>query len=235
MRLNELLQDMALGELQGSPVVETGGYIVTPQHMPKVIQAINQALDYFFSMFPLKESQVIIEFIPEMYRYYIDGEFAMSNDSARYKYVMDSKENPFEDDLLKILEVRTLQGSQVYINDSFANLSVMVPEYNCIVPSKELRKYERVVVRYKAKHKRIPLNEPMDSRWLINIPAMYSGALQAYIASNIYNSLGGGEYAELGQFYYGKFKTIVEELQAQGLNDTQSMGINTRPFREGWI
>lgn len=234
MLLKDLFQDLALGELQGSPVVETGGFTVADMQVPKVIQAINQALEHFYSIYPLKEAQVIIEMIPEMYHYYVSSEFAMSNDSAKYKYVMDSKENPYEDDLLKVLEVRTLTGEPVSIDDTYARLGVKLPEFNCLVPTEELRKYEKVVVRYKAKHKRIPYDEPIDSRWIVNIPASYSGALQAYIASNIYNALGGGEYAQLGQFYFGKYKSLMEELMAVGFGSNQTLGINTGLYRGGW-
>lgn len=235
MKLSDFLQDIALNDLQGSSVVELTGYSINKEQLPKVIQAINQALEYLFSVFPLKQSQVIIKLQDGISRYYLDSDYAMSNHSNLLpKYIMDTEHEPFIDDVLHIQSITTDNGYTLPINDVFNQVGIMIPEYNCIQISDGVRQHKHLVVTYRAKHPRIPLDTTYNTKLTINIPASFNGALQAYVASTVYNSLGGSEYAQLGQFYYAKFKTITEELKLQGIGEQSMLGINIKPSINGW-
>lgn len=235
MKLSDFLQDIALNELQGSSVVELTGFHINREHLPKIIQAINQSLEYFFSIFPLKQSQVIIKLHDAVSRYYLDSDYAMSNHSSdNIKYIMDSEHEPFLDDVLLIQEVNTKDGYTLVMNDTFNPCSVQIPEYNCILIPDSVRHHKYLIVTYRAKHPRIPLDSSYDSKLTINIPASYNGALQSYVASIVYNSFGGAEYAQLGQFYYGKFKTMIEELKLHGIGEHSMLGLNIKPILRGW-
>lgn len=235
MKLSDFFQDIALNELQGSSVVELTGYSINREQLPKVIQAINQSLEHFFSVFPLKQSQVIIKLQDGISRYYLDSDYAMSNHSNLLpKYIMDTEHEPFTDDVLHIQSITTDTGYSLPMNDLFNSIGVMIPEYNCIQISDGVRQHKHLVVTYKAKHPRIPLDTPYDNKLTINIPASFNGALQAYVASTVYNSLGGADYAQLGQFYYAKFKTLTEELKLHGIGEHSMLGTNIKPSINGW-
>lgn len=234
MKLSDFLQDIALNELQGSSVVELGGWVITKEHLPKVIQAINQSLEYFFSNFPLKQSQVVLVLQDGISRYYLDSDYAMSNyNTLTPKYIMDSAHEPFENDVLQIFQVSTESGISLGINDHVNPMSVFLPEFNCVQVPDSIRQHKNLVVTYRACHKRIPLDTTYDTKLTVNIPASYNGALQAYVASIIYNALGG-EYTQQAHFYYGKFKTLVEELKLQGIGEESMLGINIKPMLRGW-
>ena len=70
MQFKDLIQDLALGELQGTPMVEVGEFDINPKFLPKVIQVINRSLEHFYSVFPLKEKQVLLELKPGISHYY---------------------------------------------------------------------------------------------------------------------------------------------------------------------
>lgn len=235
MKLSDFLQDIALNELQGSSVVELTGFHINKEQLPKVIQAINQSLEYFFSIFPLKQSQAIIKLQDGISRYYLDSDYAMSNFDSNYpKYIMDTAHEPFSDDVLLIQQVSTENGYNLVMNDTFNPASVQIPEYNCVLIPDSIRHHKHLVVTYRAKHPRIPLDSTYDSKLTINIPASLNGALQAYVASTVYNSLGGAEYAQIGQFYYGKFKTMTDELKLHGIGEQSMLGLNIKPMLRGW-
>lgn len=234
MKLRQLLSDMALGELQGSPAVETGTYNILPAYLPKIIQSLNRALDYFYTVFPFKQSNLIIQLYSGLSHYYLTSKYAMSNllSTEKVRYIMDSPEYPFRDDLIKVLAVQDMEGNQLPINDYFSPYSVMLPEYNCIhVPNMT---EGQLSVLYRAKHPEIPYTEPLDLDWEINIPASFQSALQAYVACLFYQNMGGSKHNE-SNAYYAKFRTLVEELQRQGLGVEEGITINQKPYMRGWI
>lgn len=82
MRLNELFQRLALGELSGSPLVDISGYEIQREHLPKVINFINQGLEYIYSNFSLRTNSVIIKLVKGTTRYYLDSDYSISNPNA---------------------------------------------------------------------------------------------------------------------------------------------------------
>lgn len=235
MKLSEFLQNIALGELEGSSLVELGGYEILPKSYPKVIQALNQALDYFYSIFPLKENQLVLRLLPNISRYYLDSDYADSNFDSKLKYIMDSPANPFEDDVLQVQAVFTDNGSSLSINDPLTYYGVSTPEYNCIqVPELTLQEYKYLTVLYRAKHKRIPLNADIN-KVNVSIPSSFEGALQTYTASLIFMFTRGDDNKQLSNALFAKFKTQVEELKMEGIGYKPIAGINIKPEMGGWL
>lgn len=235
MKLSEFLQNIALGELESSKLVEMGGWEIQPKYYPKVINALNQALDYFYSVFPLKENQLILRLIPNITRYYLDSDYADSNPQAKLKYIADTVNNPYENDVLQIEAVFNEKGESLSINDPFTFTGVSTPEYNCIqVLDTILNTCKYLTVLYKAKHKRIPLNANPDNVE-VSIPSSFEGALQTYVASLIYMFTHGEDNKMLSNSLFAKFKTQVEELKAQGIGYKPMHGINIKPILGGWL
>ena len=235
MKLSEFLQNIALGELEGSNLTEIGGFEILPKHRPKVINALNQALDYFYSIFPLKENQLVLQLHPNISRYYLDADYAYTNLDARLKYIVDSPVNPYENDVLQVQAVFTDDGSSLSINDPLTYYGVSTPEYNCIqVPELTLQRSRYLTVLYRAKHKRIPLNADPE-QVEVSIPSSFEGALQTYVASLIYMFTRGDDNKQLSNSLFGKFKTQVEELKLEGIGYKPIAGINVKPISGGWL
>lgn len=235
MKLSEFLQNIALGELEGSNLVEIGGFEILPKHYPKVINALNQALDYFYSTFPLKENQLVLRLLPNISRYYLDSDYADTNLNSNLKYIVDTPANPYENDVLQVQAVFTEDGLSLSINDPLTYYGVSTPEYNCIqVPELTLQRYKFLTVLYKAKHKRIPLNAKPE-QVEVSIPSSFEGALQTYVASLIYMFTRGDDNKQLSNSLFGKFKTQVEELKLEGIGYKPIAGMNIKPLSGGWL
>lgn len=233
MKLSEFFQNIALGELSSTPCVDIDNFEILPMYRPRVINALNQALEYFYSNFPLKISEVTVQLQEGMSRYYLDSAYAFSNPSDEPKFIVDSKENPFQDDVLHILEVSDSNGYVYPLNSDLVLVSVSTPEYNCIkVPDRVKEKY--LVVKYQANHHKIPLQEPMNSNYKILIPSSYKSALQTYVACLILQNMGGVHLNESNALF-AKFKTLTEELKEQGIGTITQTGINIKPQLRGWI
>lgn len=239
MKLNEFLQDIALGDLSGSTLTDVnGGYTILPEHLPKVLQALNQALQYFHAVFPLKQSEITIELLEGVSRYYLDSDHAMSAlDSKGAKYLRDTVHQPFEDDVLSIEEVFGDGVESITLNDPHSYNTVFTPEYNCIqVTDTVINRFSYLQVMYRATMPRIPLDTPATSRMTINLPSSFNSALQAYVASLVYMYAGGESNISQGNIYFAKYKSLVEELQQQGIGYKPiTTGVNIKPMKGGFL
>lgn len=233
MKLKDLFQNLALGELSNSSLVEIGQFEIDKKQLPKVIHAANQTLEYFYSNFSLKINEVIIQLSEGISRYYLDHDYAFSNLDSNIKYIMDTYENPFQNDVLHILQVKSLNGYSYPLNDLNSNIAIHTPEYNCIQIS-DMVQDRFLVITYQAGHQRIPLTEQLNSNFAIQIPSSYRTALQTYIACLVLQNMGGNHINESNALF-AKFKTLTEELKLQGIGTITQTGINIKPQLGGWI
>lgn len=238
MKLKELFQNLALGELAGSPFVELNGYELDDSKLPRIIHAINQALTYIHTTFHIKQKQVVIQLKEAQANYYLDPDYAVSNHTSIYpKYILDTESDKFIDDVLSILGVFGIDGTSFPLNDSFAIGSVFTPEYNCIQVPEDIKHsgFNQLVIVYKANHKKIDLNEPLSSNETINLPSSYHSLLQAYVAYLLYmNMTGEGQMNKASQFF-AKVNTLTEQLIRQGIGIISQTGTNIRPQLRGWL
>lgn len=233
MKLRDLFQNLALGELSSSSLIGIGSYEIDANQLPKVIHATNQALEYFYSNFPLKINEVIIQVRTDTSLYYLDYDYADSNPMRKSNaFIMDTPEKPFLNDVLHILEVSNTSGLIYPLNDPMSYTSIHTPEYNCIKTNNVQDRY--LVVKYQASHPIIPLTEPMNSNVRIQIPSSYRTALQTYIACLVLQNMGGNHLNESNALF-AKFKTLTEELKLQGIGTVTQTGSNIKPQLRGWI
>jgi len=233
MKLKDLFQNLALGELSSSSLVEIGQFEIDKKQLPKVIHSVNQALEYFYSNFPLKINEVTIRLSEGMSRYYLDYDYAVSNPNAIMPYIMDTHDRPFQDDVLHILQVKSINGYSYPLNDTNVHTAIHTPEYNCVHITDSIQdKY--LVITYQAGHSRIPLTEPISSNFAIQIPSSYRTALQTYVACLVLQNMGGNHLNESNALF-AKFKTLTEELKLQGIGTVVQTGINIKPMLGGWV
>ena len=234
MRLADFLQNIALGELSGSSMVDINSFEILAANLPKVIQSINQGLEYFYSNFVLKQNNITIQLRDGISHYYLDDIYALSNESSTYtKYILDTHDKPFTNDVIKILAVNGMNGYEFTLNDPYSISSIFTPEYNCIhVPNSLNEKY--LSVRYQAAHPKIPLTEPLTSNVRINLPSSFNTALQTYVASLIYQNMGGNN-VQIANNLFAKFKTLTEELKLTGIGILPQVGNNIKPMLRNWL
>lgn len=235
MRLNELFQRLALGELSGSPLVDISGYEIQREHLPKVINFINQGLEYIYSNFSLRTNSVIIKLVKGTTRYYLDSDYSISNPNAEgyVRYVIDSLDKPFKDDVLQIVNVVSTDGMTFTLNDINSLYNVNTPEYNCVEVRNSFGQ-EYLLVTYRAMHPKIPLDESIDSRFKLLLPSSYATALQTYVACLLLQNMGGVNI-EQSNALFAKFKSLEEQLRENSFNDEATLGVNIKPSLGGWV
>uniref|UniRef100_UPI00262258C7 hypothetical protein n=1 Tax=Janthinobacterium sp. TaxID=1871054 RepID=UPI00262258C7 len=115
MKLNELLLELATGELSNMAFAKTG--VIEPAAHLKVITSLNVALNDIFSRVPLAEKEVLVETLDWKHLYYIRKEHARMDPTPGYlKYIIDTPANPFLGDLVKVLGVVNEVGDPLPMN-----------------------------------------------------------------------------------------------------------------------
>lgn len=149
------------------------------------------------------------------------------------KYITDTAENPFQDDILKIEQVYDELGNLLFLNDSDEPLSVFTPDYRSIqVPWPN--DYNAVAVQYRADHPTLVYTQGMDpSEIEVSVPNSLKEALIYYIASRAFGALGGDQGTE-GHDYWQKFTASCLQVGKDGLY-IQTEPTNCRFDRGGWI
>lgn len=234
MKFNQLVQDLALGELQGTPLVETGEFQINAKFLPKLISVLNRSLEHFYSVFPLSEKQILIELKDGISHYYLDRQYAYSNHEVQgIKYIIDNDLNPFDNDVLQVIEVSTIDGRSLAMNDIHSQFGVLIPQPNCIHVPYDLG-IKQLSIVYQASHQVIPLSEPATSNMEINIPIAMHGAFMAYVACLVLQNMGGNKLNESNAFY-AKYQTLMEVLKQQGIGIKTQTGTNIKPYIREWI
>ena len=140
------------------------------------------------------------------------------------KYIMDTSENPFPDNLLKIEEVYNEVGEKLFLNDPDEDLSIYTPAFNQIqVPWPN--DFNTVAVMYRADHPTVPYTSGMDPRTVyLELPRQLREALLFYVAARVFAGITT-EKPEAND-YYQKYLAEVQKVHRLGLYITTDQDNN---------
>lgn len=202
---------MARGKVHNLSLCEAGSF--KEAALPRVIDAINEAIIRLYSQFPVKEKGLVVELCEGRTEYYLNSEHSWLNakgdvwDKWDY-YIIDTKEHPFEDDIQQILEIYDDLERKRPLNDPDNPLGIMVPEPNLIIVRAGL--VHRVLnIIYRAKHK-ILTAEDLDKR--IELPESLHGALLSYAAYLLHSEMNTENAVQNAQKYFAEYQNILNEL-----------------------
>lgn len=223
MTLGDLFEQLALGELSQHNIGSSGQ--IQEKDYPKLISHLNLALTAVHTLLPLKENEVVVQQYDHITEYRLSAVYAQSNPDPdiEYKWIVDTVESPFTEDILRIEAVFNEVGGPVPLNDEYDNTSMYSPAPDLLqipFPVSD----NAIVLVYRANHPKIPLNTT-DLTTLVDIPTSIQEAVQAYMASRLYVALANPTSAQLSSYYNRKFKdqiAIVERYNTLQSSDTES-------------
>ena len=236
MNLNDLFQDLALGELSNLSMVENNTII--PGRRPKIVSYANEALLALHSKFVLKEKDLLIEMREGVTNYHLLKRYAMSHfdkdnppDRWNMPYILDMVADPFQEDVIKILSVYNSFNEKLPLNDQENSCSVFSPQSNLLqVPSPIPG--QALAIEYQAKHPPLTHCQCEDE---IQLPDVLWRALKAYVAAKTCSHMNTQEMTAKGQEHMLIYETICQEVIDRDLVNTSSSTTNTRFQKRGWI
>lgn len=232
MKLNELLRNLALGELSNMALAETGD--IAEGRIPQIVMYTNEALHRIYSRFCLKQQDLILGLYGHITYYHFLPRFSYSQHGEygeQYPYIMDTDGEPFQNDVIKVLSVHDSYGQCLPLNDSELPNSLFTPQPNMLqVPNPS--QGNRLVVSYQACHPKLE-EDALDDE--IELPYHLHSAVKAYIAFLHYSNMNTQEAQAIASGHLAKYESECAEILNQDLVSTSTVTTNTRFDKRGFV
>ena len=218
MLLSTIIDAVKYGELQN---------VYTEEKLPQLISFINLGLIQIYSKLPIIEKQVTIQEYPQISLYKLSSMYARHNhlSSVRHKYILDTPDNPFMDDVLFITGISDEYGFDIPLNDEHHRHSIFMSSYDTIqIPN--ANENEAIFVIYRAKPKGInPLIKPelLDKTEVI-LPDYLLEALTAFIG-----------FKAASQAFYQRFTELINQAIADNIAGDGVLPTNIKPRMRGYV
>lgn len=238
--LHKILTDLTYGEFAQ---LKLGNFLPTehesepdPRAYAQLSSHINLALSAIYTRFPLAVDEVYVQLHEAIALYKLTYQYAESNTASTepVKYIMDTPENPFPDNILHIEEVYNEVGDQLTLNDPEDELSVFTPKYNTVqVPWPN--DFNTIAVQYRAAHPEIIYAPGMDPKEIeVEIPEALHEALLFYVASRVLVGVTNNDGGNAGNSYYQKYMNRINFVNDMGMY-IQTEQTNQKFERRGFV
>ena len=209
---------------------------ITAESYPILIDYLNLALTAIHTRLNLKEREVAIGQLDELSFYILDSKYAESNPSYPElpKYIQDTEENPFQDDVIRIERVFDEIGNELPINDDNDEASVYLPRYNMIqvpYPATE----NTMFVLYRANHVKIDRDVTDPETVEVDIPDYCLEAVTAFMVSKAYARSSSVEQQNAAIMYMNKYNMSCDELETRNVLHNNPNDTITKLEMNGWV
>ena len=233
MKLLELHENLYYGELNNlliDAAIQFPGAL--PDHLRwKVGAYLRQSLTKIYTRFTMLEKELVIAAQDDISLYYLQPRYAVQDATIMdAKYIMDTADDPFLGDVLKIARVFHEDGTPVAINDPEADESVYTPKYDCLQIPEPVTGNSYIVL-YQADHPDVDNDDPTAE---IMVPSSLELALRAHIASLVFSSMNGDHTAKAMELL-ATFETICDEVERKDLLRTSLPNIDQKFYDRGFI
>lgn len=219
MHILELFRRLSFGELSNLAISgePAGSGLIIKDKQPQIVQYANEGLLRLFSRFQLKQSELVIEQSQAITFYHLQRKFAVTADSdAEVSYIKDTADDPFVDDVIRILSVHGPSGGTKKLNDIEDPDSLFTPQPDVLQIPKPVAG-ELLNVVYQARHPVLDARPGHIIKQEIFIPFFMEGALQAFIGYKVYSHMNGQENVIKSQEYMATYETICSDIEQRDL------------------
>lgn len=249
MTLQEIFDHLTHGEL--SQLSMGGGEIgqIQEENYPRVVSHINLGLTSLYRRFNLLEKRVLLELQTGITSYALTKKHAATNDSledaALTKWLLDSVNDPFADDILKVERVISDTGYDFPLNTPSIPYSVFTPSATTLrlgsdlVSGGEIPDYFNTLTMelvYRANHPKLvlPVGPYDPNLTFLLLPESHLEPLLYFVAARAHNPIGMTNEFHAGNSYSAKYEQACQGLEDAGLEVDQD-DQNTKLQRNGWV
>jgi hypothetical protein len=241
MTLKELFRRLSVGELSNIAMGATLAGIPTgtidPNQQQKVVLYTNDGLNRLYTRFVIKESDLILEQQADQDMYPLELRHCQSQMeefpgglSSSY-YIQDTEEDPFLDDIIKILRAYDGNGCEVPLDNPDDCCSWFRPQSTVLQIPFPVAGNPAAIV-YQANHREMPWT---DLNGEFELPDPLVPALRAYVASEVYSHMNTQEAGIKAQEHLKKFEELCVECLAMNLVTMPEVPMNHKFDKRGWI
>ncbi len=238
LTLADIFGELETGELNqfsfSSDLDATTG--VQLKDYPALIRHVNRGLLALHTRFCLKEREVAISLNAITTFYILDSKYARSNQNSNepIRWIEDSLDHPFTDDILRIQEVYDEEGDNLPVNDNNNNYSVFLPNYKTVqvpYPSDTTTLF----ITYRAKHSPIGIDIVDPTLVEIDLPEYCIEPLLSYVTSRVYSSSSDQNKQSLSASFMAKYELQCKELEDKNVLHNTPNETNIKLENGGWV
>lgn len=200
------------------------------EQFPAIINALNLELTQLYSRFPVLEKDVAFRRFPEISIYHLTRRYCRSNDESKelYKYILDTKDNPFLGDILKIENAYTESGQHIVLNDNNNPRAWFTPSFDTIqIPNTTDIDTRIAIIGYKAKPEHIDPNTT-DFEKDIYIPSYLEEPMIYGITMRVAERLPTQTGMQVVQMAQAKYKELCDNVDTLNLFHENNVSTNIK-------
>lgn len=234
MNISQLFADLSFGELSNLSLSQEGSGLISDAGKERIIRFASEGLLKLYTRFVLKENNVLIEMVDWITNYHLLLKFAESQagtSTQQHLYIKDTFEEPFQEDVIRIMNVFNGHGCELPLNDEGNCHSVFTPQPHVLqVPHPEEGK--PLSIAYQAKHPPLSLK---DLNQEIELPEVLVPALRSWVAFRAYAQINTQESQAIAAGHQASYEATCGEVIAMDLVSSSQSQTNNRFHRNGWV
>lgn len=232
MQLATIFEALTYGELKQLSIGGADEDGIYPKHSDEVLAHLNMAMVSLYSKFPLQERELILRTNINQTKYLLTSANAISQDPSGY--IVDTVDDPFTDDILRINAVFDQMGHEVSINDEHTFNSIFLPTYNTVqIPYTTGLEDYYFIYRVKPPKVEVPSGStPSDVE--VAIPEILLEPLLTYISARAHNARGGDKGKQEGAFAMQQYEQMCKELEVRNVFNNSLTNGNRKVELNGW-
>lgn len=250
MNLEELYCSLSVGVLKNLAMSNDGDGTIAEKHKKSVLLASNQGLKRLYSRFMLSEKYVIIQQQEGRTFYHLRKQFSVSGHDPNVidvPYVMDSLNEPFQEDVIRIFSITDHYGCPVPLNDSGKVHSAYTPKPETVQYDYPVAG-EPLMLTYQASHPVLCYfsgdedNEDVEVNYDLNnetanvilLPETLHEALFAYIGYFVYNGINTAESKGIAAEHKATYEELCTVFENRDLGSESTSKTNTKFHERGF-
>ena len=232
MNINDFIEQICLGELSNLYLGEQGQVELSPMRRRKIIAYVNQGLKALCSRFQLVKKEVIIRGMDHVALYPIRKEHSMTHGTSKVKFIDDRYCDPFNGDLIKILDVRNEIGLSFPLNDINRNDSLFTPSWDTLQITHPVLGQGYFVI-YQALAPVLSLEDGGCQDF--NLPPMLEEALVAFVAGKVYAHMNGDANKATSKDHMATFESKCVEVMGLDMAADSAVASHTKAEQKGFV
>lgn len=233
MNITELFSDLSFGELSSLSLAGEGNGLITDAGKERIIRFANEGLLKLYTRFILKQEDVLIEMVEWITNYHLLKKFAESSagtSSQLVLYIKDLYREPFEEDVIRILNVFDSYGCELTLNDEGNIRSLFTPQGNVLQVPHPVDGVA-LSIGYQAKHPTLTLANLSQE---IELQDVLVPALRAWIAYRAFGQVNTQESQAIAQGHQASYEATCNETLQNDLVSTSLSTSSQRFNKNGW-
>lgn len=232
-KLSDVYKVLALTTLKSAGFITDDKIGIEAWGKPEVLAHINEGLTRLHSRFVLRTNNCIVEMKEGRTDYPLLARYSYERfdpTKAPYPYIMDTPQEPFQEDVIKILNVYDSKGVRRKLNDDHDKNGLFTPRpdvLQCMWP----RHFEALNVLYQAKHPELTGDENQE----IDLPETLYSALENWVGYRYHTGLNTEGSTAKATEYLQLYESICGEVVDFDLANGSMSNTNVLFEKRGWV